>query len=279
MNQRNREPASRVMRSMIPDTLHAFHDLKPAEMSVTLAAPAVVPSVRKATRLTALDWMRGVVMVLMAIDHSSRAFNGGRLVTDSFFSYHPGTPLPVLQFLTRFITHLCAPTFVFLAGTGLAFSVEHQIAKRTREGVPPKTPRSRRTIPLPTVVSEALAEHIREFPPAANGLLFHTSTGLPIHHEYYTSHAFAPAVARAGLPAGTTSHDLRHAYASWLLAEGESVIAVAERLGHENATLVLTTYGHLVPGSDDRTRKAIDGVWKAAPDTAQRAATAQGLPG
>ena len=157
--------------------------------------------------------------------------------------------------------------------------VEHQIRKRTRDRVPPKTPRSRRTIPLPTVVSEALAEHIREFPPAANGLLFHTSTGLPIHHEYYTSHAFAPAVARAGLPVGTTDHDLRHAYASWLLFAGESVIAVAERLGHENATLVLTTYGHLVPGSEDRTRKAIDGAWKAAAGTSPDFATAQGRPG
>ena len=57
------------------------------------------------------------------------------------------------------------------------------------------------------------------------------------------------------------------------------MIAVAERLGHENATLVLTTYGHLVPGSDDRTRKAIDGVWRAAQSTAQQAATAQGRPG
>jgi integrase len=60
-------------------------------------------------------------------------------------------------------------------------------------------------------------------------------------------------------PIGSTSHDLRHAYASWLLASGESVVAVAERLGHENATLVLKTYGHLMPDSEDRTRRAIDG--------------------
>jgi integrase len=157
--------------------------------------------------------------------------------------------------------------------------VEHQIDKRTRERVPPKTPRSRRTIPLPDVVAEALAEHIREFPPAANGLLFHTANGTPYRHDYYGVKVFAVAVVKAGLPDGTSTHDLRHAYASWLLAAGESVIAVAERLGHQNATLVLTTYGHLVPGSDDRTRKAIDGVWKAAATAASDAPTAQGRPG
>ena len=43
------------------------------------------------------------------------------------------------------------------------------------------------------------------------------------------------------MPPGTTSHDLRHHYASVLLAAGESVVAVAERLGRENATLVLST--------------------------------------
>ena len=62
-------------------------------------------------------------MVLMAIDHSSDAFNAGRVFTDSVAFYRPGSQLPTVQFLVRWITHLCAPTFLFLAGTGLAFSV------------------------------------------------------------------------------------------------------------------------------------------------------------
>lgn len=71
-------------------------------------------------------------------------------------------------------------------------------------------------------------------------------------------------MASAGLPTGTTSHDLRHHFASLLLAAGESVVAVAERLGHDDASLVLSTYGHLMPDSEDRTRRAVDAAWGAA---------------
>lgn len=77
-------------------------------------------------RLVALDWMRGIVMVLMAVDHASAAFNAGRLITDSPAFYEPGMALPAAQFWTRWITHLCAPTFLFLAGTSLALSVERR---------------------------------------------------------------------------------------------------------------------------------------------------------
>jgi uncharacterized membrane protein len=77
-------------------------------------------------RYVALDWMRGIVMALMAIDHASGAFNKGRLFTDSAFFYQPGMSLPALEFFTRWITHICAPTFLFLAGTSLALSVERR---------------------------------------------------------------------------------------------------------------------------------------------------------
>ena len=40
---------------------------------------------------------------------------------------------------------------------------------------------------------------------------------------------------------------------------------VAERLEHENANLVLSTYGHLMPDSEERTRRAIDDAWSGAP--------------
>lgn len=50
------------------------------------------------------------------------------------------------------------------------------------------------------------------------------------------------------------THALRHHYASLLLAAGESVVAAADRLGDENATLVFTMYGHLMLDSEDRMR-------------------------
>jgi uncharacterized membrane protein len=101
------------------------------------AEPVVPPPALGAkiasSRLVVLDWMRGIVMLLMAVDHSSGEFNAGRLVTDSTFLYKAGTVLPRAQFLTRFITHLCAPTFVFLAGVSLAFS----LARRVEQGERP----------------------------------------------------------------------------------------------------------------------------------------------
>lgn len=139
--------------------------------------------------------------------------------------------------------------------------IDTQIPPGERVRSAPKTPTSKRTLPLPQVVGEALAEHLAVFPPGADESLFTTSTGALWSHAYYGTIVFQVARKAAGLPVGTTTHDLRHHFASVLLHAGESVVAVAERLGHENATLVLTTYGHLMPNSEERTRKAVDAAW------------------
>ncbi len=94
-----------------------------------LADNSLVSNKTGGARLAALDWLRGIVMLLMAVDHSSGEFNAGRLITDSAMFYKPHTPLPALQFMTRWITHLCAPTFVFLAGASLALSLGRRIER------------------------------------------------------------------------------------------------------------------------------------------------------
>ena len=78
-------------------------------MSTTLqTAPAVItPS--STSRIASIDVIRGAVMILMAIDHV-RVYSG----------LPAGGPTPGI-FFTRWITHFCAPTFIFLAGTSVFF--------------------------------------------------------------------------------------------------------------------------------------------------------------
>ena len=109
--------------------------------------------------------------------------------------------------------------------------IEWQLSQDGKRRVPPKTPRSRRTLPLPSVVAEALAAHVAEFPPAVDGSLFTTANGNLWRQEHHGARVFTPAVRGAGLPAGTTSHDLRHHCASVLLAAGESVVPGRRAVG------------------------------------------------
>jgi hypothetical protein len=53
-----------------------------------------------------------------------------------------------------------------------------------------------------------------------------------------------------------TLHDLRHFYASGLIAAGCDVVTVQRTLGHAKATTTLNTYAHLCPTAEDRTRRA-----------------------
>ena len=81
--------------------------------------------------------------------------------------------------------------------------VEFQTTPDGKYRVPPKTPRSRRNLPLPEVVGRAVAAHIAEFPPTDDGSLFTTANGNLYRHDHYGARIFAPAVKKAELPAGT----------------------------------------------------------------------------
>jgi integrase len=69
-----------------------------------------------------------------------------------------------------------------------------------------------------------------------------------------------------GLPAGFRYHDLRHYYASLLIASGADVKVVQARLRHASAMTTLDTYGHLWPDSEDATRAAVAAVWRGRAD-------------
>ncbi|HBV20994.1 MAG TPA: hypothetical protein DEF07_04655 [Nitrosomonas sp.] len=86
---------------------------------------------RNMQRIAAIDWMRGIVMILMALDHASGFFNEGRIFADSVLLYESGRIFASDQFLTRWVTHICAPTFVFL--TGVSIAISH--AQRLQQGM------------------------------------------------------------------------------------------------------------------------------------------------
>jgi integrase len=124
---------------------------------------------------------------------------------------------------------------------------------------PPKSAAGFRTVPLPLVVAEALAAHLARRPAGPHGLVFTNRAGAPLRRSGF-GEAWHRAAARAELPEWATFHDLRHFYASLLIARNCSIKAVQKRLGHQSATETLDTYSHLWPDSDDETRAAVDSV-------------------
>jgi len=129
---------------------------------------------------------------------------------------------------------------------------------------PPKTRRSRRTVPLlPSMVTtlrehrERQAEERRRAGDAweDSGLVFTTTTGRPIEPNDF-SNAFGRLCERAGVRK-VRLHDLRHTCASMLLAQGVPPRVVMEVLGHSALEVTMTIYGHVML---DAQRKALAGM-------------------
>src|SRR5215218_7081746 len=89
-------------------------------------------------------------------------------------------------------------------------------------------------------------------------------------HRLHAARAAAPKHRRAPLAddpcratglSGVKLHDLRHFYASGLIAAGCDVVTVQGALGHASATTTLNTYSHLWPTAEDRTRRAAEDLF------------------
>src|ERR1051326_9551724 len=86
--------------------------------AVISAVPVASGSVRtQPQRLVSVDLLRGLIMVIMALDHVRDYFTSATFQPEDLSRTNGGL------FLTRFITHFCAPTFALLAGTGAYLAV------------------------------------------------------------------------------------------------------------------------------------------------------------
>ena len=112
---------------------------------------------------------------------------------------------------------------------------------------------SERVVYLPdelvTILSEHVATHLDDADPTR--WLF-TVDDEPMYDNAITWRWRATRSA-AKLP-HVRLHDLRHFYASGLIAAGCDVVTVQRALGHSTATTTLNTYSHLWPTAEDRTR-------------------------
>jgi len=173
-----------------------------------------------------------------------------------------------------------------LEKNGVAFlnreiDVAQQLKYVTGRGLylgPTKT-RVSRTVDLPTIVAEAIAEQLRVAPPSAWEMKDETNprevrtrpvelvvtmpSGRPVYPADW-SDMWRDAVVAAGLPKGFRLHDLRHFYATSLIHNGASVETVRKALGHATLKTTFQTYVHEWPDLKDTPKKIMDQVFAAA---------------
>jgi len=167
----------------------------------------------------------------------------------------------------------------------LARRVEVRLQVRVVGGRPvfaePKGKRER-TVPLPRPVAEALAEHIRLYPPREVTLPWRTPDGKPrtelliftssrggvIARTQFNKAVWLPARTAAGIASVRANgmHALRHRYASVLLAGGVDIRALSDYLGHHDPGFTLRIYAHLLPSAEGKALRAIEDAMTAESD-------------
>lgn len=138
----------------------------------------------------------------------------------------------------------------------------------------PKTKAGRRTVELPDELVDELRRWKVKCPKGANDFVFPAPQGGPLEGNDLLRTGFYPALQRAGIQQ-VRFHDLRHSFASNLLAAGWDVVTVSKLLGHANPQITLTIYAHALPkprhGAADALAKLMSDVTQKRIDPASNA--------
>ncbi|WZH50498.1 MAG: site-specific integrase [Nocardioides alkalitolerans] len=147
---------------------------------------------------------------------------------------------------------------------GRQLTVARQVQRATGSQVEIRRPKygSERTVFIPDGLVSLLSAHVAAYPPGPHGWLFTAPTGDP-PHQNTVGYWWRKTLRDAELT-GIKLRDLRHYFASGLIAEGCDVVTVQRALGHSKPTTTLNTYAHLWPTAEDRTRKAAKSIMSTA---------------
>ncbi|WP_369055948.1 tyrosine-type recombinase/integrase [Kineococcus terrestris] len=215
----------------------------------------VLPRARRAEAAMSLPTTEQVAAVLDAADPHFRAFVAVGAFAGLRLGEVAGLQVQDVDFLGRRIL------------------VARQVQRMTRGELDVRAPKfgSERSVYVADELLEDVAQHIAEHRPGEDRTrwLFTRPGGQEPMHQNSVGYLWRKACRLAGLE-GLTLHDLRHWYASGLIASGCDVVTVQRALGHRSANVTLRVYSHLWPTAEDRTRTAV-----AALHTAARAASAR----
>ena len=114
-----------------------------------------------------------------------------------------------------------------------------------------------RSMALPAELVEQLADWINTRRPDPDELLFATRDGTPISRNTFRTRVWLPAIKASGVDFDVRVHDLRHAYASWLLAGGSDLKSVMDRMGHAQISTT-QKYLHTLPDADAENLDALN---------------------
>jgi len=131
----------------------------------------------------------------------------------------------------------------------------------------PKSKAALRTVTLPTEMVAALRSHrVRQANSRAavadfytdHDLVVATALGTPVHPSNVLRSLYR-VMDHAGVPR-ISFHAMRHAHATWLIAAGQPITTVSDRLGHARSSITLDTYAHVVARTRDESARAISGL-------------------